>query len=195
MNFYFGYLLVLYPVVFTGLLLWLAFKTIKAYKGGNRTNAGRYIFVGFVASFYLTRTAIASALAAILFAFPASEADLIKALHRETGITLPPSARVTSYRTDGGSFGYWSGFLKAKVNCRDMASLKQLSGNLFDSQTRFDISSESKTTQLDFWRKSRFTIPAGSEVVEYSSNGQSKQTIYAINSKKCTVYYHYFNID
>lgn len=191
----FGYLLVLYPSAFLCLLLWLAFKATKAYRRGNRTHAGRYIFVGFLASFYLTRTAVVAALAAILFGFSPSEADLIKALYRETGVTLPPSARVVSHRTNGGFFGYWSGFLKAKVNCRDIAPLKQLSGDLFDSQTWFEVSSEPKTPQLDFWWKSRFTIPAGSQIVEYNSAGKSKQTIYAVDSKKCAVYYHYFNLD
>lgn len=196
MNRYFvGYLLVLYLLTFICLLLWLAFKAIKAYQRGNRTHAGRYIFAGFVASFYLTRTAVVAALMALFFIFSPSEADLIKELYRETGVTLPPSARVTSYRTDGGFFGYWSGFLKAKVNCRDMAPLKQLSGDLFDSQAPFEVSSKPKLARLDFWWKSRFTIPAGSHVVEYNSAGKSKQTIYAVDSKKCVVYYHRITLD
>ncbi|ESA34034.1 hypothetical protein N836_18770 [Leptolyngbya sp. Heron Island J] len=74
---------------------------------------------------------------------------MIKVLYAETGVELSPSAEVTSYRTNGGFFGYWSGFLKADVDCQDMASLSKLSGYLFDRQTPFAVSSAPKVTKLD----------------------------------------------
>jgi hypothetical protein len=143
----------------------------------------------------LVRYVLGTALLALFIAIPPSEAELIRELHRETGVELPPSAEVTSYRTNGGFFGYWSGFLKAEIACQDMASLKQLSGTLFDSQTLFEVLPDPQGTKLDVWQKSRFTIPAGSDVVEYKDAGGYKQTLYAVDSKNCAVYYHRFEID
>jgi hypothetical protein len=194
MNLYLEYFRHLYPLVFFFIPLWLVFKAIQAYRKGERANGNGFIITSLVSSFLLLRTPAGTALLALFIAMPPSEAALIKALHEETGVKLPPNAEVTSYRTNGGFFGYWSGFLKAEVTCQDMEFYKTLSGTVFNSKTPFKVRSEPKSPELNVWQKSRFTIPSGSYAVEYNED-QHKQITYAIDSKKCNLYYHRFTID
>lgn len=195
MNLYLEYLRHLYPLVLLCIPLGLVFKAVQAYRKGDRANAGGFIITSLLSGFLLMRSVVGTALPALLIAMPPSEAGLIKELQEETGVELPSNTKVTSYRTNGGFFGYWSGFLKAEVACQDMESLRRLSGTLFDGKTPLQVRPTPKVTRLDVWRKSRFTIPAGSQVVEYNDAGGYKQTVYAVDSKNCAVYYHRFESD
>lgn len=194
MNLYLEYLRHLYPLVFFGVPLWLVFKAIQAYRKGSRANGHGFIITSLISSFLLLRTPAGTALLALFIAMPPSEAALLELLHQEAGIKVPASAEVTSYRTNGGFFGYWSGFLKAEVACQDMERYEQLSGSVFNSKTPFEVRSEPKITRLNVWQRSRFTIPAGSYAVEYN-DGQNKQIVYAIDPKECNLYYHRFTIN
>ena len=194
MNLYLEYLRHLYPLVFFCIPLWLVFKAIQAYRKGNRANGNGFIITSLASSFLLLRTPVGTAVLALFIAMPPSEATLIKLLHEETGVKLPPNAEVISYRTNGGFFGYWSGFLKAEVACQDIELYKAVSGTLFDGKTPFEVRSKPKAPGLNVWKKSRFTIPVGSYAVEYNER-HHKQIIYAIDSKKCNLYYHRITID
>ncbi|MEO1211301.1 MAG: hypothetical protein AAFX78_17390 [Cyanobacteria bacterium J06638_20] len=171
----------------------LVLVTRKAFRRSNRLIAYGLFAMTSIMSVVILRFAFGLALLAIVFGPPASETDLIAELKRETGVQLPENADVISYRTGQSFFGYWSGFLKAEVDCRDLGQLGMLSGTIFDSQTYFDELQEPRQTEIDVWRRDRFTIPVGSNIVEY--NRRDKQTIYAIDADNCAVYYHRFEID
>lgn len=149
--------------------------------------------VALLLTLLTARFAAGAALFAVLAGPPASEATLIAQMQQETGIQLPPMAKVVSYRTGGGFFGYWSGFLRADIDCRQMGQVWQLSGSLFDDQTPLQSLSAPKVVTFDIWRSSRFTIPAGADVAEY--NIVPKHVVYAVDSKACAVYYHRIQYD
>lgn len=194
MNYFLEYLrYLLIAVVSLCILPLLVVVTRKAFQRSNRLIAYGLFAVTSIMSVVILRFAFGLALLAILLGPPASETDLIAELKKETGVQLPENAEVTSYRTGSGFFGYWSGFLKADVDCRDLGQLRTLSGTIFDSQAYFDELQEPRQTEIDVWRRDRFTIPVGSDIVEY--NRMDKQTIYAIDVDNCAVYYHRFEID
>ncbi|MGD1859013.1 MAG: hypothetical protein ACFB0E_03465 [Leptolyngbyaceae cyanobacterium] len=168
--------------------LGLAISAIRFGLRGDRNLAITFGVVAGVLSIPIGRFAVSTLLMLLFLGPPPSEAQLIADFEQQTGVSLPASARVTSYRTAYDFFGDWGGLLKAKIPCQEMQLLRHPSDFWSDQNIRVETLSRSRGSMLrNVWRKSRFTIPSGSHVAVIRRG--EFDAVYAVEPTQCIVHY------
>ncbi|NEQ42939.1 MAG: hypothetical protein F6K00_04995 [Leptolyngbya sp. SIOISBB] len=168
--------------------LGLAISAIRFELRGNRNLAIAFGVVTGVLSIPIGRFAISTILMLLFIGPPPSAAQLIADFEHQTGVSLPASARVTSYRTAYDFFGDWGGLLKAQIPCQEMQRLKQPLDFWSDRDIRVETLSEPRGSMLkNAWRNSRFTIPTGSHVAVIRRG--EFDAVYAVEPTHCIVHY------
>ena len=166
----------------------LTFSAIRCGRRGNRNLAIALGGGAGVLSIPIGSFVLKTILMLLLVGPLPSEAQLIKDFEYQTEVSLPASARVTSYRTPYDFFGDWGGLLRAKIPCQEMQIFKQPSDSWADQNTRVETLSRPKGAMLKNARgKSRFTIPNGSQAV-IIRRGEF-DAVYAVEPSRCIVHY------